>query len=192
MRMEIGTCHRRYPVADFYAEATARFAPKVKLDKDGNLEGYVAGLPFPPEQIAAGDPNAAVKWAWNFQHRYRGAGPVGNFRILDLPGRLGTAQTYEGEVFFLATGHRADLDAGGEGLGVRRRRPLLRAVQRAPPGLAADPSREGGRALAGARRHLRVRAGDAEAAPLGQRVGRWPVHAAVHGVRRVGRRPDPD
>ena len=113
MRMEIGSCHRRYPVADFYREATERFASKVKLDKDGNLQGYVAGLPFPPEQISPSDPTAAVRWAWDFQHRYRGAGPVGRFRILDLPGRIGTAQTYEGEFFFLATGHRSDLVADG-------------------------------------------------------------------------------
>ena len=113
MRMQIGSCHRRYPVADFYREATARFAGRAKLDEDGNLEGYVAGLPFPPESIAPGDPDAAVKWGWNFAHRYQGAGPVGRFRILDLPGRLGTAQTYEGEFFYLATGHRSDLVADG-------------------------------------------------------------------------------
>jgi hypothetical protein len=113
MRMEIGHCHRRYPVADFYRDATARFAAGVSLDGDGNLEGYVAGLPFPAERIAQGDPAAAVKWAWNFQHRYRGAGPIGRFRILDLPGRIGTAQTYEGEFFWVSTGHRADLVADG-------------------------------------------------------------------------------
>jgi hypothetical protein len=113
MRMEIGSCHRRYPVADFYREASERFAGRAKLDEDGNLEGYVAGLPFPPQTIAAGDPDAALKWGWNFQHRYRGAGPVGRFRILDLPGRIGTAQTYEGEFFWIATGHRSDLVADG-------------------------------------------------------------------------------
>jgi hypothetical protein len=113
MRLEIGPCHRRYPVADFYREATERFAPRVKLDKHGNLEGYVAGLPFPPEGIDPKDPQAALKWAWNLEHRYRGAGPVGRFRILDLPGRMGTAQTYEGEFFWIKTSHRADLVAEG-------------------------------------------------------------------------------
>jgi hypothetical protein len=123
MRMEIGPCHRRYPVADFYRDATARFAGRAKLDDDGNLEGYVAGLPFPPEQIAEGDPQAALKWAWDFAHRYRGAGPVGRFRIIDLAAGnvpepfgfnvLGRSQTYEGEFFWLATGHRSDLVADG-------------------------------------------------------------------------------
>ena len=60
MRMEVGHCHRRYPVADFYREAGERFAARAKLDEEGNLEGYVAGLPFPPEQIAPGDPAAAL------------------------------------------------------------------------------------------------------------------------------------
>lgn len=123
MRMEIGHCHRRYPVADFYRDGTARFAGKPQLDEDGNLEGYRAGLPFPPEQITKDDPQAALKWAWNFQHRYRGAGPVGRFRILDLgPGNaprpfgfnaFGSSQTYEGEFFWITTSHRADLVAEG-------------------------------------------------------------------------------
>lgn len=123
MRMEIGHCHRRYPVADFYRSATERFAGRVKLDEDGNLEGYVAGLPFPPETIAEGDPDAARKWAWNFAHRYRGAGPIGRFRVLDLAAGnapsvfglepFGRSQTYEGEFFWIRTGHRADLVADG-------------------------------------------------------------------------------
>jgi hypothetical protein len=123
MRMEIGSCHRRYPVAEFYEKATERFAARVKLDEDGNLEDYVAGAPFPPDSIAPGDPQAGWKWAWNFQHRYRGAGPVGRFRIIDMPSGnapdlfglapLSRSQTYEGEFFFVATGHRADLAASG-------------------------------------------------------------------------------
>src|SRR5215470_11975604 len=55
MRMVIGDCHRRYPTPRFFAEATQQLAGKVTLDADGNLRGYVAGLPFPPEQI---DPKA--------------------------------------------------------------------------------------------------------------------------------------
>lgn len=123
MRMEIGYCHRRYPTAEFYEKATERFAGRAKLDEEGNLEGYVAGLPFPPEAIAPGDPQAGVRWAWNFQHRYRGAGPVGRFRIVDLASGnapelfgldpLGRSQTYTGEFFFVSTGHRSDLAASG-------------------------------------------------------------------------------
>jgi hypothetical protein len=113
MRMVIGDCHRRYPVPSFYAEATRRFAAQVKLDRDGNLEGYVAGLPFPPEQIDPAAPDAGLRWSWNLEHRFRGAGPVGHFRIVDLAGRLGGDQTYEGEFFFLQTSHRADLAASG-------------------------------------------------------------------------------
>lgn len=113
MRMEIGFCHRRYPVADFYREATERFAERAELDDEANLEGYVAGLPFPPASIAEGDPRAAEKWAWNFSHRYRGAGPVGRFRIVDLPSRIGSPETYIGEFFWVQTGNRADLAASG-------------------------------------------------------------------------------
>ncbi len=111
MRMEIGSCHRRYPIPGFYREATEKFADRVRLDSDGDLEDYVAGVPFPQDAIDPQDPSAASKWAWNFQYRYMGAGPVGKFRIFDLPSRIGSPQTYEGEFYYVRTGHRADLSA---------------------------------------------------------------------------------
>jgi hypothetical protein len=109
MRMEIGSCHRRYPVAAFYAAATDEFQGRARVDEDGNLHDYLAGLPFPPASFAASTPGAAARWAWNLQHRYVGAGPVGSFRIVDMPARLGTPQTFEGTFFYVRTGHRADL-----------------------------------------------------------------------------------
>ena len=113
MRMEIGACHRRYPVAAFYAQATARFAGRARPDGDGNLLDYVAGLPFPQAEIDPSAEDAAVRWAWNFQHRYRGAGPVGSFRLLDLPSRIGSPEIYLGTFFYIRTAHRADLVASG-------------------------------------------------------------------------------
>jgi hypothetical protein len=109
MRMEIGRCHRRYPVPSFFAEATERFAGSARVDEHGNLHGYVAGLPFPPEGIDPKAGDAGVKWAWNLEHRFRGAGPVGDFRLADIPGRIGKLQTYRGTFFLLQTRHRADL-----------------------------------------------------------------------------------
>lgn len=109
MALQIGPCHRRYPVPSFYAAATRRFAGRAHLDGEGNLRDYVAGLPFPPETIDAGAPDAGLRWAWNLEHRYRGAGPVGSFRLVDMPSQLGGVQTYLGTWFFLRTGHRADL-----------------------------------------------------------------------------------
>jgi hypothetical protein len=111
MRMEIGWCHRRYSVAPFYAEATRTFAGRARLDEKGNLLDYTAGLPFPPESIDAAAPDAAQRWAWNFEMRYRGAGPVGRFRLVDMPDRIGATETYLGEFFLVKTGHRADLAA---------------------------------------------------------------------------------
>lgn len=111
MRLEIGACHRRYRVADFYREATERFAERVRLDEEGNLRDYVAGQPFPWPALESDDPQAAVKWAWNYLHRYVGAGPMGRFRLMDLPSRIGSVQIYEGEFHWLRTAHRADLAA---------------------------------------------------------------------------------
>lgn len=109
MRLEIGPCFRRYPAGQWYDAATAANAGKARLDEKGNLRDHVAGLPFPPETIDPGDPRAGAKWAWNVELRYRGAGPVGSFRILDLPDRLGSPETYTGTFFVAATGNRADL-----------------------------------------------------------------------------------
>lgn len=109
MRLEIGACHRRYPVADFYREATERFAQDVRLDDEGNLLDYTAGQPFPWRELESDEPQAATKWAWNYLFRYVGAGPVGQFRIVDFPARVGTPLTYEGDFFWLRTTHRADL-----------------------------------------------------------------------------------
>jgi len=109
MRMQIGPCQRRYRFPSHFTDATERFAARVRLDDDGNLLGYVAGTPFPPGQIADGDPAAGVKWAWNLEYRNREAGPRGHFRITDMPSQVGGTQIYTGEFFQLRTNHRADL-----------------------------------------------------------------------------------
>ncbi|MGE4608198.1 MAG: DUF1329 domain-containing protein, partial [Myxococcota bacterium] len=109
MRMELGACHRRYPISKDYADATEQFSGQAGVDEDGNLWGYVAGIPFPPDSIDLNDPDAGIKWAWNLEHRYRGAGPHGKFRITDMPSRIGGIQVYTGDFFHLRTRHRSDL-----------------------------------------------------------------------------------
>ncbi|HEY5656209.1 MAG TPA: DUF1329 domain-containing protein [Myxococcota bacterium] len=116
MQLEVGPCHRRYPTPAFFAEATRRGADSVRLDEDGNLLGHRAGLPFPPERIDPRGPDAGLRWAWNLERRYRGAGPAGNFRLVDMPSRFGGVQTYRGSWFFLQTGQRADLPDSGYAL----------------------------------------------------------------------------
>lgn len=75
------------PVSDAYISATAEHSHKVELDPDGELSGYVAGLPFPI--LSPDDGQAGVKAAWNLRHRdfgtimqiwntWRLVGPSGN------------------------------------------------------------------------------------------------------------------
>jgi hypothetical protein len=109
MRMEIGPCQRRYPFPSDFSATTERFSGRARVDSDGNLLDYAAGTPFPPASIASDDPDAGVKWAWNLEHRNRGAGPRGRFRITDIPDRTGGVQVYTGDFFHLRTRHRADL-----------------------------------------------------------------------------------
>ena len=111
MLMEIGPCHRRYPVPAFYTEATDKNAAGVSLDEKGNLENYVAGIPFPQGSIDPEDPTAATRWAWNLEKRFRGAGYRGRFRITDFPSRMGSVMHFEGEFFAFEAMGRADLVA---------------------------------------------------------------------------------
>ena len=57
-----------FPNAKGYVEATRKNAAKVKLGaKNGEIEGYVAGRPF-PEEPNTSDPRAGEKLAWNFKY----------------------------------------------------------------------------------------------------------------------------
>jgi len=55
------------PVSEAYINATKQHAEHVKIGAEGELEGYVAGLPFPV--LDAADPHAGLKAAWNMRHR---------------------------------------------------------------------------------------------------------------------------
>ena len=61
----IPTTHLDWPPP--YKDATERYSPQVSLGSDGEMKGYVAGLPFP--LVDANDPNAATKIMWNFTFR---------------------------------------------------------------------------------------------------------------------------
>ena len=113
MRMEIGPCHRRYPVPGAYRRATEKFAGQVSVDGDGNLLHYTAGLPFPQAQIDPADEQAGLKWAWNFEKRNRGAGHRGSFRISSFPSRMGGVQRYRGRFFVFQAAQRSDLADDG-------------------------------------------------------------------------------
>jgi hypothetical protein len=108
MRLEIGACFADYAPPAFFQTATAENAGKARLGPEGELEGHVAGLPFPPEQIDPADPEAALRWAWDFELRYQGAGFWGKFRTADMVGRDGRAEPFVGEIFKVQTAFRAD------------------------------------------------------------------------------------
>lgn len=55
------------PVSDAYIAATTQHASRVKIAAHGELEGYVAGLPFPHLDVS--DSQAGLKAGWNLRHR---------------------------------------------------------------------------------------------------------------------------
>ena len=76
------------PVSDAYIAATQEHSEKVQLGADGELGGYVAGMPFPVLDPA--DPQAGLKAAWNY--RYRDFGTVmqvwNTFRLIEESGAV--------------------------------------------------------------------------------------------------------
>ena len=66
-----------------YLDATEKFAGQVQLTADRSLEAYVAGQPFPTDQLDPADPLAGVKIGWNFNYRWQHYGQkVGNFAVI--------------------------------------------------------------------------------------------------------------
>ena len=62
----IATKSAAWPPA--YKEATEKYSAQVKLSEDGlQLEGYVAGAPFP--RIDVTDPKVATKLVWNYNYK---------------------------------------------------------------------------------------------------------------------------
>ncbi len=107
-RLEIGPCFRDYGPPAFFQEATEKERGKTHLQDNGGIAGYRAGLPFPPDTIAPDDPQAGLKWAWNVAERYQAGGFKAKFRVVDMVGRSGRAEPFEGELFVLSLSGRAD------------------------------------------------------------------------------------
>jgi hypothetical protein len=65
--------------------ATTRYSGQVKLESNGELLNYVAGLPFP--NVHLDDPQIGLKMAWNFYWRwvgddYKTGGGTGGGKII--------------------------------------------------------------------------------------------------------------
>jgi Protein of unknown function (DUF1329) len=98
------------PVSEAYIEATRQHAEQVKIGADGELEGYVAGLPFPVLDLA--DPQAGLKAAWDLRYRDFGDSmQVWNtFRIVP---ESGSAEREIENYYVIAYGmHRPQTDGG--------------------------------------------------------------------------------
>ncbi len=79
MKLEVGPPFRDYSPAAAYQNATKEHRGKARIGPDGSLEGYVAGQPFPMDEIACDtDPEAGPKIAWNLDRRWQGSGITGH------------------------------------------------------------------------------------------------------------------
>jgi len=107
MQLEIGPCYRDYSPPVFFHDATAQFRGKPRLDEEGMLHDYVAGLPFAPDDIAEDDPQAGLKWAWNWVSRYGAGGRYGDVQLTWVE-RDSVEARFRGEFFLVPLHFRAD------------------------------------------------------------------------------------
>jgi len=96
-----------FPLHESYRAATLRHAADVRLDTQGNLENYTAGLPFPVLDPA--DSQAGLKLAWNLRLRSLG-GDSEELRIIwtTLQGAT-VEQSLEMRMWRLRLAHRTIL-----------------------------------------------------------------------------------
>jgi hypothetical protein len=78
MQLEVGPFFRKYATPPEFDKMTERYLGQPKLGKDGALESYKAGLPF-PKIDCKGDPDAGAKLIWNFVKRWEGDGSQSNW-----------------------------------------------------------------------------------------------------------------
>jgi hypothetical protein len=102
MRMKIVPTER-LELPPPYNSATEKYSLQVKLNDRGELESYVAGLPFP--LLDPNDPQAATKVMWNFSFRPQYTDDV-DVRDVELESNK-AGKTIDGSVEYLEIGHFA-------------------------------------------------------------------------------------
>jgi hypothetical protein len=138
MHLEIESPFRDYTPAKVYTEATQRFEGQAKLGAAGSLEGYIAGQPFPVEEIdCRRDPQAGVKYAWDFDARWQGAGQQGRFRFTYWHRGEQLPLVYEGTFLQALLSHRVEAkrldEQGGDLFRGEKRKFLFQLVLTGPP-----------------------------------------------------------
>ncbi len=80
MKLEIGPFYYDYSPPPEHKAATERFRGQARIGPDGSLENFVAGQPFPVDEIdCQNDPQAGLKIMWDFDYQWDGDGARASF-----------------------------------------------------------------------------------------------------------------
>jgi hypothetical protein len=75
VQLEIGPTQADYSPAEVYVAATERFRGQPRIGPDNSLDNFMAGQPFPMDEIdCREDPLAGVKIMWDHSYQWSGAG----------------------------------------------------------------------------------------------------------------------
>jgi hypothetical protein len=117
MEMTIGPFFKDYPVAPEYAALTDKFEGQPKIGRDGAIENYTAGVPF-PQVDCKGDPQAGVKAIWNFVKRWEGDGSQSNWSYTYWDRGEQLPLYYEGTAKFIFLTHKVEPEYVANGYSV--------------------------------------------------------------------------
>jgi hypothetical protein len=68
MQLGIGEFNKDYGQTEAWSGLTQQYAGEARIGRDGSIENYSFGQPFP--EIAADDPEAGAKYSWNLDYRH--------------------------------------------------------------------------------------------------------------------------
>jgi len=113
MNLEIGEFFKDYPVSEQRIAATEKFGGQAKIGADGSLLNFTMGQPFP--DIAADDPEAGVKHAWNFHYKHDALEGRASFYFTYWDSGEQLPLNFQGKAWGLRLANRPDhMDRGGD------------------------------------------------------------------------------
>ncbi len=132
MNLEIGEFNKDYPPNPERIAATKQYGGTARIGRDGSLENYTLGTPFP--EIDNSAPDAGVKHGWNFDYKHNALEGQASFFFTYWDNGDQLPLWFEGTGWALLLSHRIDhADRGGAIFDKERRKGAAGFDIKSPP-----------------------------------------------------------